>query len=186
MGSRPSDDAPTVPEGLARVGSGTNPREPASKAAEAAMGTADERLGGTWWALRVSLGVAILLAGIDKFFDALTTWSMYLSPLAERLIPVSGDTFLRGAGIVEMLIGVAILTRWTRAGAYALAAWMLATSANLAVARNFWDLVLRDVELAIAAFALARLTEWRAASAAGGAARSDPPDAAAAEGSRRG
>jgi len=122
----------------------------------------ERNLNGAWWALRIGLGAGILLAGLDKFFDVLATWSMYLSPLAERLLPVSGDTFLRGVGIVEIAVGLAILTRWTRLGAYALSAWLLLIVVNLALAARFWDLVVRDVEVAISAFALARLTEWRA------------------------
>ncbi len=125
--------------------------------------TASERnLNGAWWALRVGLGLGILLAGADKFFDVLATWSMYLSPLAERLLPVSGEAFLRAVGVVEIALGVAILTRWTRLGAYAMAAWLVGIAVNLAFAAHFWDLVVRDLEVALSAFALARLTEWRA------------------------
>lgn len=121
------------------------------------------RLDGVWWLLRVTLGAGALLAGVDKFFDKLATWSMYLSPLAERLLPVSGAAFLRATGVLEAAIGLAILTRWTRAGAYALALWLAAISVNLAAAGSFWDLVLRDLGNAAAALALARLTAWRAA-----------------------
>ncbi len=129
------------------------------------MTAADRKLEGVWWLLRIALGVGILLGGLDKFFEVLATWSMYLSPLAERLLPVSADAFLRAVGVAEMAIGVALLTRWPRAGAYALSAWLAAIAVNLAVAGRFWDLVVRDLEVAAAAFALARLTEWRAAAA---------------------
>ncbi len=126
------------------------------------MDVADRKLEIVWWVLRVGLGLGVFLAGLDKFFDLLTTWSMYLSPLAERLLPVSGAVFMRAAGVVEMLVGLAILTRWTRLGAWAMAAWLLAIVANLAAAGSFWDLAMRDLEVALSAFALARLTEWRA------------------------
>src|SRR5271166_6525646 len=85
----------------------------------------DKRLESVWWALRIGLGAAAFLAGLDKFFNLLTNWSMYLSPLAERLLPVSGTTFLRAAGVIEMLVGLAILTRATRIGAYVAAVWLL-------------------------------------------------------------
>lgn len=128
------------------------------------MRAVDEGLRGAQRALRIGLGLGAFLAGLDKFFDRLTTWSMYLSPLAERVLPIPGATFMRAVGVVEMLVGVAILTRWTRLGAYALAAWLLGIAVNLAVAGNFWDLLLRDLEVALGAFALARLTAWREAS----------------------
>ncbi len=126
------------------------------------MSDAERRLGTAWWGLRVGLGAGVFVAGLDKFFNLLTTWSMYLSPFAERLLPVSGAVFMRAVGVGEMLIGLAILTRWTRAGAWAMAAWLAAIAVNLALAGTFWDLAVRDLEVAIAAFALARLTEWRA------------------------
>ncbi len=127
------------------------------------MTAAEDKLSGAFWLLRLALGTGIFLAGLDKFFEVLTTWSMYLSALAERLLPVSADAFLRGVGIVEMAIGVAILARWPRLGAYALSGWLAAIAVNLALAAHFWDLVVRDLEVALSAYALARLAEWRAA-----------------------
>jgi hypothetical protein len=133
------------------------------------MTAAEERLSGAWWLLRVGLGAGLFLAGVDKFFDVLATWSMYLSPVAERLLPMSADAFMRAVGIVEMAIGVAILTRWTRLGAYAMAAWLVGVAVNLALAAHFWDLVVRDLEVSLSAFTLARLTEWRVAAIPGSA-----------------
>jgi uncharacterized membrane protein YphA (DoxX/SURF4 family) len=130
------------------------------------MKARDERVNGVFWLLRVTLGAAMLLAGVDKFFDLLTTWSMYLSPLAESLLPVSGEVFLRAVGVVEVALGLAILSRWPRLGAYAASAWLVAIAVNLGIAGHFWDLVVRDLEVAASAFALARLAEWRAAAAA--------------------
>jgi uncharacterized membrane protein YphA (DoxX/SURF4 family) len=141
----------------------------------AAAQAIEDRLGTAWWALRIGLGAGAVVAGLDKFFDRLTTWSMYLSPLAERLLPVSGAAFMRAVGVVEMAVGLAILTRWTRLGAYVMAVWLLAIAVNLAAAGSFWDLMLRDVEVAISAFALGRLTEWRTAA---GADRSGGPSPA--------
>jgi uncharacterized membrane protein YphA (DoxX/SURF4 family) len=118
-----------------------------------------------YWGLRIGLGTGLLAAGVDKFFDKLTTWSMYVSPLAERLLPVSSETFLRVAGVFEALVGLAILTRFTRLGAAVMALWLLGIVANLAAAGSFWDLAMRDLQVALAAFALGRLAAWRAAHA---------------------
>jgi hypothetical protein len=59
---------------------------------------------------------APFLAGLDKFFNLLTNWKLYLNPLALRLIPVDPGTFLHVIGVVEMIVGLAILT-WTRLAA---------------------------------------------------------------------
>jgi uncharacterized membrane protein YphA (DoxX/SURF4 family) len=77
-----------------------------------------KKLDSSWWALRVGLGLAAVLAGLDKFFNLLTNWNMYLSPITERFLPVSGHTFMLITGPIEILVGISILTRWTRIGAY--------------------------------------------------------------------
>ena len=126
----------------------------------------EQRLNSTWWALRIALGVAPFLAGLDKFFNLLTNWTMYLNPLALRLVPVASGTFMRAVGVVEMIVGIAILTRWTRLAAYVAAVWLVGIALNLITMGAFFDVAVRDLLIAVAAFSLARLTEVREASAA--------------------
>ena len=64
-------------------------------------------------------------------------------------------------GLIEMVVGVAILTAWTRLGAYVASVWLILIAVNLLLAGTFFDIAVRDVEMALAAFTLARLTEWR-------------------------
>ena len=118
-------------------------------------------LDSAWWALRIGLGLAAFLAGFDKFFNILTDWSLYVSPFTERLLPISVGAFLGVVGVIEMLVGLAILTVWTRLGAYVAAVWLLAVSVNLLFTGQFLDIAVRDVAMAIAAYTLARLTEAR-------------------------
>jgi uncharacterized membrane protein YphA (DoxX/SURF4 family) len=124
----------------------------------------DPRLDQAWWVLRIGLGLGPLLAGADKYSNLLTDWSMYLSPLARDVLPISGAAFLHVVGVIEMVVGLAILTRWTRLGAYVAAGWLVAIAINLVTTGMFFDLAVRDVEIALAAFVLARLTEARARS----------------------
>ena len=125
------------------------------------MKTFDTGLNSAWWALRIGLGLGPFLAGLDKFFNILTSWEMYLSPLAVDLLPVSAAAFMRAVGVVEMVVGLAILTRWTRLGAYVAGAWLVAIAANLLTTGMFLDVAVRDLEMALAAYTLARLTEAR-------------------------
>jgi len=118
-------------------------------------------LNSAWWALRVGLGMGPFLAGLDKFFNILADWGMYLSPLAERFLPVSAQVFMRAVGVVEMAVGLLILAGQTRIGGYLAMGWLLAIAVNLVTTGMFYDLAVRDVEIAIAAYALARLTEAR-------------------------
>src|SRR5215467_3256023 len=115
----------------------------------------DKRLETAWWALRLGLGLGPFLAGLDKFFNVLANWEMYLSPLALKVVPVSAGAFMRAVGVVEMIVGLAILTRWTRLGAYVAMLWLIAIAINLVTTGMFFDLAVRDVEIAIGAFALA-------------------------------
>jgi len=121
----------------------------------------DQRLNSSWWALRIALGLAPFLAGLDKFFNLLTKWTMYLNPLALRVVPVAPETFMRAVSVIEMIVGIAILTRWTRLGAYVAAAWLVCIALNLVSMGAFLDVAVRDLLIAVAAFSLARLTEVR-------------------------
>ena len=121
----------------------------------------DSRLDRAWWALRIGLGVGPFLAGLDKYFNLLTNWTAYISPLALKILPFSGQTFMHIVGVIEMIVGLAILTKWTRVGSYLASAWLLAIAINLASTGMFFDVAVRDVEIALAAFVLARMTEVR-------------------------
>ena len=112
-------------------------------------------------ALRIGLGLGAFLAGLDTFFNILANWEMYLTPLATNLIPVSAGTFMRAVGVIEMIAGAVILAGLTRLGGYVVAAWLIAIAASLVTTGMFYDLAVRDVEIAIAAFTLARLSEVR-------------------------
>jgi uncharacterized membrane protein YphA (DoxX/SURF4 family) len=125
----------------------------------------DRRLNSAWWLLRVGLGVGPFLAGLDKFFNLLANWEMYLNPLAPRLLHLSPSTFMHVVGVVEMVVGIAVLTRFTRLGAYVVVAWLVGIALNLVSMGMFFDLAVRDLEIAIGAYALARLTEVRESSA---------------------
>jgi len=118
-----------------------------------------ERLTTPWWALRVGLGAAAFLAGLDKFFNLLADWPAYLSPLAGQVLPISSVSFMHIIGPVEMVVGAVILTGYTRLGGYAAAIWLTGIAVNLLTTGHSFDVAVRDVVMALAAFTLARLTE---------------------------
>jgi hypothetical protein len=120
----------------------------------------DSKLNIPWMALRLGIGLTATLAGLDKFFNLLADWGTYVSPLAQQLLPFSTGTLMGIVGIVELVVGVLILTAWTRLGAYVASAWLIAVAVNLAAA-GYLDVAVRDVVMSIAAFTLARLTELR-------------------------
>jgi hypothetical protein len=68
-------------------------------------------------------------------------------------------------GVIEMVVGLAILTKATRLGAYVASAWLVCIALALLTTGHFFDVAVRDLELAVAAFVLAKLTEIRESSA---------------------
>jgi hypothetical protein len=120
----------------------------------------DTRLENPTRAMRIALGLMATLAGFDKFFNILTDWGSYISPAAAQLLPFSTDVLMGIVGVVEVAVGIAILTTLPVVGAYVASAWLLLLAVNLAVA-GYFDIAVRDVVLSIAAFTLARLIEVR-------------------------
>ena len=108
--------------------------------------------------LYIGFIAAPALAGLDKFTHLLTNWNQYLAPAVERLLPLSGHTFMLLVGIVEMAAAALVATR-PRIGAYVVAAWLLAIILNLLLIPGYFDVALRDFGLALGALALARLSE---------------------------
>lgn len=110
--------------------------------------------------LWLTYGLVPLLAGLDKFFNLLADWPKYLSPWVAGLLPVSAETFMYAVGIIEIAVGVMVLTRWTRLGAWIAAAWLVLIAGNL-VTIGLFDVAVRDLAMAVGAYTLARLVELR-------------------------
>ena len=122
----------------------------------------DKPLELSWWALRIGLGVGPIVTGLDKFFNKLTDWTMYLSPLATKVAPLSAAPFMHIVGVVEIVAGVVVLSRFTKIGGYLVTAWLLGIAVNLLTTGMFYDLAMRDLEIAIAAFTPSQLSGVRA------------------------
>ncbi|MBP7149579.1 MAG: DoxX family membrane protein [Acidobacteria bacterium] len=120
-----------------------------------------DRMDTAYRTLRLTYGLVPLLAGLDKFFNLLADWPGYLSPAAAAMLPVSPATFMQLVGLVEMTVGLLVLTRYARLGAYVAAGWLVLIALNLGLAGRF-DVAVRDLAMAAGAFALARLHEARA------------------------
>src|SRR5947207_14053847 len=81
--------------------------------------------------LRYSLGASAFLAGLDKFFNLLTDWEKYLSPVVKEKAPVSDTTFIKMFGIIEMAAGTGLLAGLSESMGYTIGAWLLGISGNL-------------------------------------------------------
>ena len=119
------------------------------------------RLDHAWWTLRIGLGAVPIVAGLDKFFNLLTNWEIYLHPLFARVLHLSAPTFMHIVGVIEIVAGILVLTRFTRYAAYIVMAWLWGIALNLIAQGQFLDIAARDVLISLGAFALAKLTEVR-------------------------
>jgi hypothetical protein len=106
--------------------------------------------------LRNALTIALVLAGADKFMNAMIDWVQYLAPVIPRTLAVAPEIFLRGVGIVEIALGVWLALVPRRAG-YWVAGWLGLIVLNSLIAGTHFDVALRDFALLLGALALARL-----------------------------
>ena len=106
--------------------------------------------------LRNAFTIALVLAGADKFFNAMVDWVVYLAPVIPRTIGIPPEIFLRGVGIVEIGLGLWI-SLVPRRAAYWVAGWLALIIFNSLLAGTHFDVALRDFALLLGAIALARL-----------------------------
>jgi uncharacterized membrane protein YphA (DoxX/SURF4 family) len=106
--------------------------------------------------LRLAFTVAPIAFGLDKFFDVLVDWQIYLAPWVDRLLPGSASDAMYAVGAVEVLAGIAVALK-PRYGAYLVAAWLAGIIVNLLTYSGYYDIALRDFGLMLGALTLARL-----------------------------
>lgn len=106
--------------------------------------------------LQFAFVVAPILAGLDKFFNLLTNWSQYLSPLALRVIQYHDQGFMMVAGVVEVIAGIGVFCK-PKVFAYIVALWLLGIITNLLLSGYYFDIALRDLGLLLAAVSLGKL-----------------------------
>jgi uncharacterized membrane protein YphA (DoxX/SURF4 family) len=113
--------------------------------------------------LRIGFAVAPILFGLDKFFDVLVNWEIYLAPWINDIVPGSAADAMYAVGAIEIAAGLAVAVK-PRYAAYLVAAWLAGIIVNLLTLSGYYDIALRDFGLLIGALSLARL-----------ASRYDPP-----------
>lgn len=108
--------------------------------------------------LRFVYAAVPLLVGLDKVFTGLIVdWSKYVSPLVLEYIALPIAHLLILVGVIEIAAGL-IVWFFPRFGGYLVAAWMTVIIVNLISMNAFYDIIARDVVIAVGALALAWLT----------------------------
>lgn len=109
-----------------------------------------------FWLLRIAFTAAPILFGLDKFFNVMVDWEVYLAPWINDIIPGSAATAMYLVGVVEIVAGLVVLIK-PRYGAYLVAAWLGGIIINLLTYSGYYDIALRDFGLMLGALTLARL-----------------------------
>jgi len=108
--------------------------------------------------LRAVFVILPVVAGVDKFFNFLVRWEVYLNPAVLRIIPTTDFGFMKLAGIIEIIAGLVVWAK-PRAGGYLVMMWLIAIALQLLAMGRYFDIAIRDLVMAITgALTLARLT----------------------------
>jgi len=125
------------------------------------MLTNQDRVHSVQQTLRVLFGVVPVVAGADKFLNLLTNWEQYVNPTLEWLLPFSTTTFMHIAGVIEIVAGLIVLSRFTTFGAYLVSAWLALIAISLLASGHFLDVAVRDLVMSATAYSLATLSRVR-------------------------
>ena len=106
--------------------------------------------------LRIAFTVAPIAFGLDKFFNVLVDWPVYLAPWINDIAPGSGQDFMYLVGAIEIVAGISVAIK-PRYGAYVVAGWLAGIVINLLTVSGYYDIALRDFGLMLAALTLGRL-----------------------------
>ncbi len=106
--------------------------------------------------MRLAFTAAPIAFGLDKFFNVMVDWPIYLAPWIDDLAPGSAQDFMYFVGATEIVAGVLVALK-PRYGAYVVAGWLAGIVFNLLTASGYYDIALRDFGLMLGALTLARL-----------------------------
>lgn len=124
-------------------------------------GLAAERSRPLWQAyqlLHIAFTAAPVIAGLDKFFHLLCNWDQYLAPWIARISPISGHGLMLLAGVIEIAAGIMVALK-PKMAAPVVGIWLCLIIVNLISMGSYLDVALRDLGLALGAFALWRLAQ---------------------------
>src|SRR6476469_7068718 len=96
--------------------------------------------------LRLAFTVAPIAFGLDKFFNVMVDWPIYLAPWIDDIAPGTAQQFMYAVGAIEIVAGIAVALK-PRYGAYLVAAWLGGIVFSLLTYSGYYDIALRDFGL---------------------------------------
>lgn len=113
-----------------------------------------------WRLLYYTYGLFPIVVGIDKFFNYIVDWNIYLNPSIPLMLGLSPFIFLKIMGIIEIGSGLLVFYR-PRLAASMIAALLVAIIVNLLSLGKYYDIAIRDMGLAVGAVVLALLSNGK-------------------------
>ncbi|MFL5812136.1 MAG: hypothetical protein ACJ763_01045 [Bdellovibrionia bacterium] len=107
--------------------------------------------------LHAGFVIAPLTAGVDKFTNRLTNWDQYLAEQVPSRLGMTPKSFMKLVGAIEISAGIGVAVK-PKVFGYVVSAWLCGIAGNFLMKRQYLDIALRDVGLALGALALARLS----------------------------
>lgn len=110
--------------------------------------------------LKFAYGLTLLLIGLDKVFalNFIADWEGYVSDFALAVLPLSAGTIVFILGIAEIVVGIMMLTKWTRIAAMIAITTLGIIIINL-LSMGLYDIAARDALIAIGALVLIWLSD---------------------------
>ena len=120
----------------------------------------DNRLSAAWWALRIGLGAGPIIVGLDVLQQNRRLGNVP-EPVGYESRAREQYDIMHAVGVIEIIAGSLVLSRHMKVGNYVVMLWLLGISINLVTTGMFFDLAMRDLGLAVTAFALSQLSALR-------------------------
>ena len=119
----------------------------------------ENKFNSMWAIAKYVYGLVPVVIGADKFFFFIVDWNIYVSPFVASYFPML--YFVPVVGIIEIVAGLLILTKFPKFGAYLVAAWIGLVIVNLFMIGGLYDIILRDVAIAFGYIMFGLLTELK-------------------------
>src|SRR5258706_9324796 len=119
----------------------------------------ENKFNSMWTIARYIYGLVPILIGADKFAFFIVNWNIYVSPFVASYFPIM--YFVPIVGIIEIVAGLLILTKYPRFGTYLVAAWIGLVIINLFMIGDMYDIILRDVAITFGYIVFGKLTELK-------------------------
>jgi uncharacterized membrane protein YphA (DoxX/SURF4 family) len=108
--------------------------------------------------MRITYGVVPIVAGLDKFTNLLTNWEQYLNPDIAAMMPFTPHTFMMIVGVIEIAAGLLVFAK-PAIGGYIVMAWLSLIAFTLLLSREYLDVAVRDLVMAVGAYSLVQIAK---------------------------